>query len=283
MTTLQQRALTGFSFAAVMIAGIFANYYSFLLLFGIITAMSLWEFFGLVLADEPAKSIRKWVYTAFAMILYIKGAWWSMNHYNSNSAPIVTSHLLSHLLLFGIVVLFILELFLKGAKPFEQLGYLFLSFAYITIPYYYLITISIKESHSFYQPVLVFGMLLCVWANDSFAYLVGSRIGKTKLFPRISPGKTWEGSAGGVVGSAIAATLLYLVFPNQFSAIDWLAIAIIASIFGTLGDLVESMLKRSIGVKDSGTLLPGHGGILDRFDAFMFMIIPVSLYFSIFH
>lgn len=277
MTILQQRALTGFSFAAVMIAGIFGHYYSFLLLFGVITALSLWEFFGLVLADEPQKSTRKTIYTVVGILPYFA----TILAQNADFSTYETLNLIYKGLLINLLIaptfIFILELFLKSSKPFEQIGYLCLSFFYITLPYSLLLKLAFAGS---YHPVLVFGMLLCVWANDSFAYLVGSRIGKTKLFARISPGKTWEGSAGGVVGAAIAASLLFLVFPNELRLLDWIVIAVLASIFGTLGDLVESMLKRSLGVKDSGNLLPAHGGILDRFDAFQFLIIPVFIYFT---
>ena len=283
MTSLQQRALTGFSFAAVMAAGIFAHYYSFLILFALVTAMSLWEFFGLTLADEPAKTTRKIVYTACAMLPYLLSIT-VKNVLHLDGKDTFTSICIL-LVIKGLVAptaLFIFELFLKSEKPFQQLGYLFLSIFYISIPYSLLIWVAFPPSSiTVFHPVIIFGMLLLVWSNDSFAYLFGSQIGKTKLFPRISPGKTWEGSGGGVLGSAIAAALLYLVFPNELELIDWVVLAVIASVFGTLGDLVESMLKRSLGVKDSGTLLPGHGGMLDRFDAFMFMIIPVFVYFTL--
>ena len=109
------------------------------------------------------------------------------------------------------------------------------------------------------------------WANDTGAYLIGSQIGRTKLFPRISPKKTWEGSAGGVLVTFLAGYLLSRIF-SDISLVDWCVLAGIVSIFGSLGDLVESMLKRSLQIKDSGNLLPGHGGFLDRFDAFIFLL-----------
>ena len=109
------------------------------------------------------------------------------------------------------------------------------------------------------------------WANDVGAYFVGSKFGKTKLFPRISPKKTWEGSFGGVMMTFLTGWLLSL-YIIELNLKDWLILALIVSIFGSIGDLVESMLKRSVGVKDSGTILPGHGGFLDRFDAFIFLL-----------
>ena len=122
-----------------------------------------------------------------------------------------------------------------------------------------------------YSPHRVWGLLWLVWTNDSFAYIIGSRIGKTKLFERISPNKTWEGTIGGAIGAIIMAWVLSLYF-SDFTMVEWVSLALVAAIFGTMGDLVESMMKRSLGVKDSGSLLPGHGGMLDRFDAFIFAI-----------
>ena len=109
------------------------------------------------------------------------------------------------------------------------------------------------------------------WMNDTAAYIVGSQIGKTPLFPRISPKKTWEGTLGGLAGTLILAFLLNEYF-EELILRDWLILAILVGLFGSLGDLVESMLKRSFAIKDSGRLLPGHGGFLDRFDGFIFML-----------
>jgi phosphatidate cytidylyltransferase len=118
------------------------------------------------------------------------------------------------------------------------------------------------------------GIFWLIWTNDTMAYLIGSQIGRRKLFERISPKKTWEGTIGGAICTVLMAWAISLYF-NDFSTAQWLAVGAMVGIFGTLGDLVESMLKRSIGVKDSGTLLPGHGGLLDRFDSFLFVVVWV--------
>ena len=123
----------------------------------------------------------------------------------------------------------------------------------------------------------VFGLLLLTWINDTAAYLVGSQIGKHKLFPRISPKKTWEGSIGGGVFTLILAGVLGYIFEEQ-SVVQWLILGVIVVIFGSIGDLIESMLKRSYNIKDSGTILPGHGGLLDRFDAFIFLVPFATVY-----
>ena len=123
----------------------------------------------------------------------------------------------------------------------------------------------------------IFGVLLLIWSNDTGAYLVGSQLGRHKLMPRISPKKTWEGFVGGVIIAQLIGWAIS-TYIKDFSLQDWLIIAGITSVFGTMGDLVESMLKRSFDVKDSGSLLPGHGGFLDRFDAFIFLLPFVAAY-----
>ena len=130
---------------------------------------------------------------------------------------------------------------------------------------------SLSLSGSAYQPLRVFGLLLLIWTNDTMAYFVGSQLGRRKLFERISPKKTWEGTIGGGLCAVLVAWGLSFII-KDFTQPQWLVLGMVAAVFGTLGDLVESMLKRSVGVKDSGNLLPGHGGLLDRFDAFIFAL-----------
>jgi len=146
---------------------------------------------------------------------------------------------------------------------------------YIGTPFALVDFIAFDGEHFFANTV--FGLLLLTWINDTAAYLVGSQIGKNKLFPRISPKKTWEGSIGGGVFTLILAASLSWLFEEQ-SMIEWIILGGIVIIFGSIGDLIESMLKRSYKVKDSGTLLPGHGGFLDRFDAFIFLVPFASAY-----
>lgn len=122
----------------------------------------------------------------------------------------------------------------------------------------------------YFQPYILLGIFLLTWSYDTFAFLVGSRIGKTKLIERISPKKSLEGVAGGAV-AAITAAWIYAQFNTDLSFYHWLVISLIVVIFGTLGDLSESVLKRNFDVKDSGNIMPGHGGILDRFDALLFI------------
>ncbi len=166
-------------------------------------------------------------------------------------------------------IFFIIELVSKNDKPFKNIAYNLLSLLYISAPFAMLNYVIIENNK--YQPELILGILVIIWINDIFAYLTGSVIGKTPLLKRISPAKTIEGFTGGAIAAIISGYIISTFF-LQLSYKNWLTISVIIVIFGTLGDLIESMFKRSIDVKDSGKLIPGHGGILDRIDAVLFSL-----------
>lgn len=266
MSGLIQRGLTAVVFVAVMLAGLYINKTSFLALFGLITILSLWEFFTIILKNERHDSMRKIMGSAIGVTPFLMAGY---HHFYQleNSTEFLKTCILFFLPI--IFLLFIVELFTKSEKPFENLGYLFLGLFYIGIPFTLAQFIAIEGGY--YYPNIILGLLLLTWANDTGAYVIGSQIGRTKLFPRISPNKTWEGSLGGVVVTFLIAWLLSL-YVIELSLTNWLVLATLVSIFASLGDLIESMLKRSLGVKDSGTIMPGHGGFLDRFDAFIFLL-----------
>ena len=168
-----------------------------------------------------------------------------------------------------IFMAFIYELYTRSEQPFVNLAFLVLGMVYIGIPFGLLEFIAFgKEA---YYANIVMGLLLMNWGNDTGAYLVGSRFGKTPLFPRISPKKTWEGFLGGLFCTFLVGFVFFQLV-NELRLIDQIVLALIVSILGSLGDLVESMLKRSFQTKDTGKILPGHGGILDRFDSFIFLL-----------
>ena len=184
-------------------------------------------------------------------------------------------------------VLLIVELFEKSDKPFQNVAGTLLGIFYAIVPIFLLISMSRENQYeegtfiaTKFTPNIAAGILCLTWINDTGAYLVGSKFGKTPLFPRISPKKTWEGTIGGVVFCILSGFLIHRVF-GVLNLTDWMVVGGIASVFGTLGDLIESMLKRSVGVKDSGSFLPGHGGFLDRFDSFIFEIPFVFLYLMV--
>lgn len=174
---------------------------------------------------------------------------------------------------------FIVELWADSDQPVRNISFQLFAFIYISLPMVLLNFIAI-DSTGYYRHLLVIGIILIVWANDAAAYMVGSMIGKNKLFERISPKKTREGSIGGILGSLIVGALIHFIFGIN-TLQDWLILAFILSISASLGDLIQSLIKRSVKIKDSGTLFPGHGGVLDRFDAFFFAI-PFALVYVLF-
>lgn len=180
----------------------------------------------------------------------------------------ITLHFL--LVLFPIIVFaFIIELFRQKKNPFGNIAGLYLSVFFIAVPLV-LMNFLFYPDMNLAQPQvdLLLGFFILIWLNDTFAYLTGSIIGKYLLFKRLSPKKTWEGSIGGGLFSLGGAYILSIFHPS-LNLIEWLGFALVIIIFGTFGDLVESMFKRSINVKDSGNIMPGHGGILDRLDSLL--------------
>ncbi|MCB0380058.1 MAG: CDP-archaeol synthase, partial [Flavobacteriales bacterium] len=156
-----------------------------------------------------------------------------------------------------------------------NVAYTIMPIFYVVLPFILLYHLGYYNNHQFtneFSYPIIWGYFFILWSNDTGAYLSGRFFGKHKLFERISPKKTWEGSIGGAVLSVVVAYVCSMYF-EQLSVTDWIVVALITVVFGSLGDLVESMLKRSLNIKDSGNILPGHGGILDRFDG-LFISIP---------
>ena len=186
--------------------------------------------------------------------------------------------------LLTIVYLFIAELFTKAANPISNWAYTMLAQMYIALPFSMIVVLAFSpssDSEAVYNYLLPLSVFIFLWVNDSGAYLTGSLFGRHKLFPRVSPGKSWEGSIGGAVFVIIAAIIISLTLGSQEldngrSMLVWIGLGLIVVVFGTLGDLVESLFKRTLGIKDSGNILPGHGGMLDRFDSSL-MAFPAAV------
>lgn len=265
------RARTAIIFGIAMIGGMYWNVYSYLALMTAIMLASVFEYQGIIAKATKPNAVSGW-YRPYSMLVALVLFGLSTLHvlgYNVLGYAIIIP-----VMLFGF---FILELFAHSEKPFENVGYQMLGAVYLISPFMLLNYIAVTPRLYYWQ--LVMSIFFIIWANDVFAYLVGRQIGKTKLLERISPGKTWEGSAGGAVGAmGFAIALHYLFHLEGLLWYDWVVMAALISIFSTLGDLSESMLKRSLGLKDSGNLLPGHGGMLDRFDAFYFAVPAVAAY-----
>ncbi|OFX38024.1 MAG: hypothetical protein A2X05_00050 [Bacteroidetes bacterium GWE2_41_25] len=189
-----------------------------------------------------------------------------------------------------ILVIMVIELYRKQEKPFDSLAHTFFSILYTAIPFSMLpfsafsrtgLETILHHNQQIFSPGIIIGFFILIWANDTGAYLAGVSFGRHKLFERISPKKSWEGFFGGVVLSVAAAWFLS-GWLGVVERTNWIIIAVIVSVAGTYGDLVESMLKRSTGVKDSGTVMPGHGGFLDRFDSAIISFPLVYLFISLF-
>lgn len=254
---MKTRIITGLIFGTILIGGVLFSEDSkiFLLLF--ITGACLWEYFQLVLAKDGNLKYRIFRYIISMFIGFIP----FMIRWNNQYTEYVESPY--RWLFFSIMSLLGLELWSASARPFENIGLILLGTFYIGI------SLSLGLDLNRFE---LLSVLFLVWVTDVFAYFVGSQMGKTPFFPRISPKKTWEGIIGGLVGGALTAFILSFTNFAHFSLGGWLILGLACSFLGTTGDLVESMLKRSIGIKDSGSIFPGHGGFLDRFDAFIFAL-----------
>ncbi len=272
MSGLWLRIATGVGIVLIIMLGTLRDATTFFIVFGGIAALCLVEFTKIVYHENP-KNTANTVRRIFGIGLGLMPLLWMISFL---SEAIVISN---SLFFIGVVLLFFLmmifELFVDAPQPIQNLAYTGLGMVYIGLPFALLFYLQ-----SFYEPSLVLGIILLVFMNDSLAYLVGSRIGKTPLFPRISPKKTWEGILGGSVFTFIlAASYSFIFYQNEPFHWEWIVAALLIVIFGPIGDLTESMIKRNFKIKDSSSILPGHGGFLDRFDAFIFVIPFVTFYF----
>lgn len=267
------RTITAVFFVAAIVTS-FLNPRAMTLLFAIVTGMTIWEFAGLV-NERPNVTINRFISTVAGVYLFLAVA-----GYNSGLTPatVFIPYLVS------IIYLMVAELYLKAEDPIHDWAYTMLSQLYIALPFSLLNVLAYRSNgydiqYSYLAPLAVFVFL---WINDAGAYCVGSLLGRHKLFPRISPGKSWEGSIGGGLLVCVVAALVWY-YTEQYgvndlglSVYEWVGLGIVIVVFGTWGDLIESLFKRTIGIKDSGNVLPGHGGMLDRFDSTL-MAVPASV------
>ncbi len=279
--SLKLRTATGLTMGIIMIAACLFDPITCALLFLLINVVCLWELGTHLLAHDGTaftNRVRHGSFVAIGSFFPVLAALvWIVDQ------PQLIW--IAYFFPFIMALLFLLELFGKSLKPFHNIAFTSLGVVYVGIPMSLAIWICGNPLAAFggvgnYFMMAVFFM---VWASDVFAYLVGSKIGKNKMFPRISPNKTWEGTFSGVAGAILTGYLCSLLFQQLALSLPfWIGAACICTLFGILGDLVESMFKRSLGIKDSGKLLPGHGGFLDRFDAFIFVVPFVFTYILIY-
>jgi len=261
-----KRAITGTIFVVVLIVSLLAHQYSFFIFFLLLTIGAINEF--LQLSKKTGAVPQKFLGSIAAISIFTSAFVHVMYDYQK-------LYLISGLL---VALIFICELYRKKKDPFKNISWTITGIIYTTIPFTLLNYIVFLNNGSF-RPELLACIFLLIWTNDTFAYIFGVSFGKHRLFERISPKKSWEGSIGGGI-STIGIAILLSHYPGLLSLTDWVVIAIITVITGTLGDLTESLFKRSINIKDSGNLLPGHGGILDRFDALLLAIPFIFVYLS---
>lgn len=261
---MKTRAITGAIFVLVMLASLLCGEYVFVAFYMFLSLLCLIEFFTLVKTTglRPHRTIG---YVA-ALVIFASVAGRFFIDYESKWL------LINIPLFFGI---FIRELYKKSKLPFSNIAYTFLGLIYAVVPFIFYMSFSfISGSYNFH---LALGFFIMLWCNDTGAYLFGVKFGKHRLFERHSPKKSWEGFLGGIFTSLLAGYILSH-FYLEYAYYHWMAMALIISCFGTLGDLVESMFKRSIDIKDSGKILPGHGGVLDRFDGLLLSAPVIFVY-----
>lgn len=253
---------------AIMVVGMLRPL-SMVFLFTLITGMAVWEFTGLANNREGV--------TVNRFICSVAGIFLSLAMYGFCSG--ITPAIVFIPYLVTLVYLFVSELYLKQSDPIHDWAYAMLSQLYVALPFSCIYILAYTQGvFNWLMPLSIFVFL---WCNDTGAYCSGSLLGKHKLFPRISPAKSWEGSIGGgilVVGvAALVGHLEQQYFAAPIMTItQWMGLGLVVVVFGTWGDLVESLMKRTLGIKDSGNILPGHGGMLDRFDSSL-MAIPAAV------
>ena len=271
------RTITGILFVTVMVV-CFLRPLAMIFLFSLITGLSIWEFTGLINARQGV-NVNRFITTVAGVYFFLAVA--GVNSGLVRTFAVFIPYLLT------VVYLFISELYTRNADAINDWAYAMLSQMYIALPLSTVNALAFRSTpdgaiHFYY--LLPLSVFIFLWMNDTGAYCSGSLFGRHKLFPRISPGKTWEGSIGG--GILVMAVALLIGWIEQrvgdvysgLTLLQWMGLGLVVVFFGTWGDLVESLFKRTLGTKDSGNILPGHGGMLDRFDSALLAIPAAVLY-----
>lgn len=291
MNETLKRAISGAVYIALLLTSILFSTESFIILFGVFLIITIYEFSNLVNLNKIFSILFGTLFYSIVVLI---------SHYNKQTTTYLNNLFKSDLnldiniqqldlILLAVTLVIsikcILFLFYDSVQNISiSSKYLYL-LGYITLPFLFIVKISFGANN--YNPKIIIGLFILIWTNDTFAYLVGKSIGKHKLFERVSPKKTIEGFLGGAVFAAFAGFLISKLYiqPNPAfsskSILIWTIIALIVSVFGTIGDLIESKFKRIAGVKDSGSIMPGHGGILDRLDSVIFVAPIIFLFYQI--
>jgi phosphatidate cytidylyltransferase len=256
LSNLQQRIIAAIAGIAIILSAILYSEWTFLLLFCAISILTQLEFYKLLGLDgnQPLTYYGTFCGVFINVITFlIEKELISFQNYFLIS-PMVT-------------MIFFIKLYKKkDLKPFQNIAFTFLGILYVAVPFSLLSVLAMRGG--IYNYEIILGSLFLLWATDVGAYFAGTYYGKRKLFERVSPKKSWEGAAGGALCAAIVAFVLGM-YSKSYEAWEWYCIGVLIVVSGTLGDLVESLFKRSIAIKDSGSTIPGHGGFLDRFDGLL--------------
>ncbi len=268
MNNFFTRTITALFFAIACVACIYFNGYIHLLFF----IFSIIGFNEYLRINGPKK--RKALSRLYLLYAILMSGSFALMQMNIIPEKMVWANV------FLLASIFVIELYQRDHFPFDQIAKLIVGYVYVIVPFalYTALGYIVSGEYNFEIPL---GFLILVWANDSGAYVFGVTLGKNRLFERISPKKSWEGFFGGMIIAGISAYIISQYF-QSISLQHWVVISIIIVVFGTLGDLIESMLKRSKEIKDSGSILPGHGGVLDRFDALLIAAPMVYAYLHLF-
>ena len=275
MNNFIARTITGILFVATIVV-CFLNPTAMIFLFALVTGLTVWEFTGLV-NDRPGVAVNRFISTVAGVYFFLAMAGTTSGF---TSSTVFIPYLIT------IIYLLVAELYAKQEDPIHDWAYTMMSQMYVVLPFSLLNMLAFRAAPEgiMYVYTLPLSVFVFLWVNDTGAYCCGSLFGKHKLFPRVSPGKSWEGSIGGGIFVMAAAALVwyltdtYDMNPTGMGMWEWMGLGLTVVVFGTWGDLVESLFKRTLGIKDSGNILPGHGGMLDRFDSSLLAIPAAVVY-----
>lgn len=275
MNNFIARTITGILFVATIVV-CFLNPTAMIFLFALVTGLTVWEFTGLV-NDRPGVAVNRFISTVAGVYFFLAMAGTCSGF---TSSTVFIPYLIT------IIYLLVAELYAKQEDPIHDWAYTMMSQMYVVLPFSLLNMLAFRAAPEgiMYVYTLPLSVFVFLWVNDTGAYCCGSLFGKHKLFPRVSPGKSWEGSIGGGIFVLAAAALVwyltdvYDMNPTGMGMLEWMGLGLTVVVFGTWGDLVESLFKRTLGIKDSGNILPGHGGMLDRFDSSLLAIPAAVVY-----
>jgi phosphatidate cytidylyltransferase len=266
MNNFVKRTLSGFVFVILVVGSILISPYTFLALFILICGWTIYEYHTLTnrLANVHVNPV---VAVVGAVLLFISSFLFATDKFHYQVFSIYG---------FFVIVVFIVELYRQKTNPIHDWAYFILGQISVALSFSLLNFILFIRG---YQPILLLALFVTIWVNDTGAYLVGVMVGKHRLFERISPKKSWEGFIGGAFFALLSGVVFFRIFP-KINILKWLIFSEIIVIFGTFGDLIESLLKRTLDVKDSGNVIPGHGGLLDRFDSMLLAAPAVFIFLS---